>query len=276
MASTIRLMTWNIDRNRSGKTLEYLISLSQRPDRPDVICLQECHSRFDYSRLHDFENTLLYQLGLLLSDYDGPYSPLAFQNAPGIETRTQATFIHDDLMPFDQSPATQECWIIGESSKKIPVNNTDFYPRSMLCCTAKLDSRAVLNVYGVHGFYSGGDKRDIPQRIEQSRHIVKGVRQTAEPSLGTTYAVIMGDFNILRDSESYRILRKEYNEATESFGLQNSRNKTYLAKNGLKNLICDFIFTTRNIKLINCFTEDPAICDELSDHYPIFADIELA
>ncbi len=250
----ISLNTW------AGKLYGELESFIKRESKStDIFCFQEIQENFKLSdgqatikRAHagiDKEDVM--DLGVriekLLPHFDKflskPYSSLG-----------------DRLAIF--SKKTLE---IKEASEYLLVNPTNsmylgvpITMSSIAQCIVTPDKVAVLNT---HGFWVRGNKSDTPERITQSKRLLSIIH-----SLATDKVVLIGDFNLLPDTESIELLDEEMRDLIKECGIKTTRSK--VAKKG-KGKFADYAFISAGVGL-----KDFRVLDEVvSDHLPLLLDI---
>jgi endonuclease/exonuclease/phosphatase family metal-dependent hydrolase len=74
----------------------------------------------------------------------------------------------------------------------------------------------------VHGLWNGVDKLDSRDRIEQSEKIVDFINKRNEKN-----KILMGDFNLLPDTESVSIIEKNYKNLIKDFNITSTRSSYY-------------------------------------------------
>jgi exonuclease III len=105
-------------------------------------------------------------------------------------------------------------------------------------------------------------KQDNPDRIEQSRRIVSFTQTVMHPF------VLLGDFNLLPDSESIAMLeRAGMRNLIKEYGIEGTRTSLY-TKPGR---FADYAFVSEGIT-VHDFAVLP---DEVSDHAPLYLEYSL-
>lgn len=113
-----------------------------------------------------------------------------------------------------------------------------------------------LTIVNFHGLWNGEGKGDSLDRLEQSRKIVEFINETANK------VVLCGDFNLLPDTQSIRILEDAglRNLVTES-GVTTTRTSYYTKSEKF----ADYIFVSHALQV----HEFKVLPDEVSDHAPL-------
>jgi endonuclease/exonuclease/phosphatase (EEP) superfamily protein YafD len=119
--------------------------------------------------------------------------------------------------------------------------------------------RTIMNFHGLWKHKAG--KTDLPERLEQSKKIVRFAHTLDHPYL------IAGDFNLTLDSESVRILEEApMRNLIREHGITDTRTHYY----DEDERFADYIFTSEGIK-VNDFRVMP---EQVSDHAPLFIDFD--
>ncbi len=114
----------------------------------------------------------------------------------------------------------------------------------------------------LHGLWLPTGKYDTPDRIKQSELIRNFYNNR------TGKKIISGDFNLQPDSESIMMLKKDFKNLIEDFGIISTRNSLYKDAEKYKDFISDYIFASRDINIINL----KVINNLVSDHLPIMVE----
>lgn len=119
-----------------------------------------------------------------------------------------------------------------------------------------------LQIINVHGIWNEGKVGD-ERTIAQSEFILSKVRKDIP-------AIIVGDFNLLPETESITLLEKELTNLIKVYDISSTRPHF---DDGLdkENLVCDYIFVN-NLVTVNHFE---VIESKVSDHLPLLIDFEI-
>lgn len=119
-----------------------------------------------------------------------------------------------------------------------------------------------LQIINVHGIWNEGKVGD-ERTIAQSEFILSKVRKDIP-------AIIVGDFNLLPETESITLLEKELTNLIKVYDISSTRPHF---DDGLDkgNLVCDYIFVN-NLVTVNHFE---VIESKVSDHLPLLIDFEI-
>jgi endonuclease/exonuclease/phosphatase family metal-dependent hydrolase len=118
-----------------------------------------------------------------------------------------------------------------------------------------------LTVVNFHGLWNGQGKTDSEDRITQSEKIAEFIKQTQGD------VVMLGDFNLLPDTQSIRILEDVgLRNLIREYGITSTRTSHYTKPEKF----ADYAFVSKGIE-VNDFQVLP---DEVSDHSPLLLVIE--
>lgn len=141
----------------------------------------------------------------------------------------------------------------------IPDGDIGHHARNVQYVHVKSNGKKI-TICNFHGLWNGKGKDDCPERIEQSKNIIKFL-ETCGGEI-----VLAGDFNLNPDTESVKIF--------EDFGLRNlireykvtSTRTSFYAK-PLK--FADYIFVSKGLQAQNF----KVLPDEVSDHAPLCIEV---
>lgn len=119
-----------------------------------------------------------------------------------------------------------------------------------------------LQIINVHGIWNK-DKVGDDRTIEQSRFILNNIREDIP-------VIVVGDFNLLPDTESIKILNDKLINLIEEYNIKSTR-PTFNDGLDVGNLVCDYVFVNDKVK-VNDFK---VINSNISDHLPIIMDFDI-
>lgn len=126
----------------------------------------------------------------------------------------------------------------------------------------------LLHIVHVHGVSKPGEKLDTPERVHQSKSILKHAASLPEGDV-----IICGDFNLMPDTESIHTIEKAgFRNLITDYNITNTRNEVSWAKfPGLEQQhFADYTFVSPDV-VVKSF-EVPY--NEISDHLPMILEIE--
>jgi endonuclease/exonuclease/phosphatase family metal-dependent hydrolase len=134
--------------------------------------------------------------------------------------------------------------------------------RQVQYVTLTLNNGKRLTVINFHGlWFKGQDKNDIPERLNQS----KKIREFIDSIPGEK--IFCGDFNLRPDTESIKIIEKDYINLIKKYQIQDTRSQIY--KVDIRS--ADYILISPGISPKKL--ELPKIV--VSDHLPLIFDFNL-
>lgn len=114
-----------------------------------------------------------------------------------------------------------------------------------------------------HGLWIGGGKGDTPERLAQSERLNGFVTAQRDP------VVLCGDFNLLPDTKSLRIIEKNLRNLISEFHVSTTRSR--LAPES-KGKFADYVFVSPELRV----TGFRALEVLVSDHLPLSVELESA
>lgn len=124
-----------------------------------------------------------------------------------------------------------------------------------------------LSVINFHGVAQPGGKLDTLQRIKHLKRL-----QLIWDSLGDSAKILCGDFNMLPDIESIKMLESRSKNLIKEFNIQNTRNELSWRKYpDSRQTFADFTFVSPELK-VRAF-EVPY--NEVSDHLPMILQFDI-
>lgn len=117
----------------------------------------------------------------------------------------------------------------------------------------------IINVHGIWNKDKAGDERTI----NQSNFILSKIRKDIP-------VIVVGDFNLLPDTESIKLLNNELTNLIDKYNIKSTRPNF---DDGLDtgNIVCDYIFVNDLVKV-----NDFKVLNNLaSDHLPIILDFDI-
>jgi exonuclease III len=233
-----------------GNMLDQLVDfVSEQSDSTDIFCFQEIlHSKKDIIDLpYQYKGrtlrTLTKQLPRFKSYFTEPYTSFG---------ERLATFVRDDIQVRENSWETL-----------VPQQKTGEYSigSNLQYVTMKAGEDEFL-LGNVHGFWIKGNSGDTPERIDQSRKILRVLTRFKEPK------ILCGDFNLAPATKSIGMLEGSLNNLTKKHAIETTRST--LAEKS-KGRIVDYIFVSPEIEV-----RDFKIVDsKASDHLALRLDFQI-
>lgn len=250
----ISLNTWG---GRAGK--DRLHAFIEANSDTDVFCLQEIWSA-PYEHLEgvqaggldiSHEDIMVYgmqELSGLLPDHTSFFHPHHLDN-------------YGLLMLVKKNlEVTQHGEVFVHKYKGfVPVGDVGLHARNVQFVEIKIGSTSY-TILNFHGLWNGNGKTDSEDRLEQSRNIV-GFLNTREGEV-----VFCGDFNLLPDTESIRIIeRTGMRNLVIEYGVNSTRTLLY----SKPEKFADYIFVSPDVEV----KDFKVLRDVVSDHAPLLVEI---
>jgi endonuclease/exonuclease/phosphatase family metal-dependent hydrolase len=238
----------------AGRALYPLMRFIQRvAPTTDVFCLQEV---FDSDRAtqdkrhpNEFVQADLYKM--LCAELKGftpgfarhPDDPHRMSSAMFVSHRINFLYGIDDVG-------------IHTPERPIETGSAVISARRMQHATVWLNNRPV-QIANCHGLWQPGPKSDTPERLLQSHKI----RAALDPTV-----VLCGDFNLLPETESLRILSENMRDLVKENGVTCTRTPHYRHfDNPAEPNFADYVFTSPDLEV----HEFAVLPDLASDHAPL-------
>lgn len=254
----MKLLSLNLWGARQGQMLfDYL---QQQAEDTDIFCFQEVFSapvsspvmvgKAHMRLFEELKNHLDDFYGCFHSGYGGwvDMKKVDFEVLQG-----QAIFINKRHKVLNSG----SIYIYGNERTKI-AENFQNEPKIMQFVEVEAGGHKLL-VCNAHGKWHAGDKLDSPDRLKQSEIIRTFLteRQGAK--------ILCGDFNLMPDTESIRMLGRVLSDLIQEYKITNTRNEISWNKYHDRQSFADFTFVSREIK-VSAF-EVPY--NLVSDHLPM-------
>ena len=130
------------------------------------------------------------------------------------------------------------------------------WARSILSAIINLPNDKKLKIINVHGIWNAtrmGDERTIAQ----SEFIISELLKDKIPT------IVVGDFNLLPESPSIKIIENHVTNLSVQYKLRTTRPE--------KDMVVDYIFVTDDIRV----KDFKVIKTDISDHFPLVLDFEI-
>lgn len=212
----ISLNTWG---GRAGHA-EFL-SFFERNKTTDIFCLQEVW-RAPYPHLEgrmaggvalDNAKTMtdaLLRIAEILPEHDFFFHPHVGENY-GL-----AMFVKKSMEVLESGEV-----FVHKHKEFVPEGDVGLHARNVQYVTVTYGGRP-FSVLNFHGLWNGQGKSDTPDRLEQSKRIVDFTKKLSGPF------VLCGDFNLLPETESLRMLENAgMRNLVREYGITSTRSPLY-------------------------------------------------
>jgi exonuclease III len=242
-----------------GKLYEPLIQFVKDNKDIDIFCFQDVlfGSEPEFSPIERGRLNLFNELSNVFQDYDyvisrePGHSWVASEILPQDIGAGKVIFVRKKFKvlrsgEFDVCDATFEDGVIVSSA----------------CQWIEIDKDGeVVTILNLHGLWQGGSKKkDTAERIEQSRRIHNFL------STVTGKKIFCGDFNMVPDGESMKILEDGMRNLIKEYSITSTRSSHYPKEERF----ADYILVSDNIEVIDF----KALPDEVSDHLALYLDFK--
>jgi len=255
----MKIISFNIkiDLDNAKKVVEYL-----EAQNADIICLQEVIRPLDDKVFSVFRSEEIIK-NYLKKDY--PYyffAPEWVANKHIFENRDVnfGGMVEQGKLILSKYPIKHGYNYFYNKNYEFDCDRKEFFKgddhgRTLQICDIEVNGK-LIQVANVHGLYSS-DKLDTKKTLLQSEFILGKLKERKIPT------ILIGDFNLLPNSESIKILNKEYKNLNNSFNITSTRPKDQ---------IVDYVFIDAN------FSANSLVVDKLdiSDHYPLIVELEFS
>jgi len=119
-----------------------------------------------------------------------------------------------------------------------------------------------LTIAHVHGLWNGNGKTDTESRLEQSKKIKAFMDSVSGPK------ILCGDFNLLPDTESLKMLEPGLRNLIKDYGITCTRTSFYTRST---DKYADYMLVSPDIKVIDF----KVLPDEVSDHSALLLEFEV-
>lgn len=259
----MKILSLNIWGGREySQLINYLGKLS---GDVDVFCFQEVFDTKDHVLYsHDVRANIWEELSKIFLDYHKFYYPV------------MAGF--DDKGPVDFN-LTTGLGIFAKRSLEI-VDEGDYFTYRRRFAPILLDEKDQpnnvqyveivlgakrLQVYNFHGAWFPGDKLDTPERIEQSEVLLGFMSR----KFGAK--VLCGDFNLMPETESVKLIEEKLVNLIRSFKIRTTRSHLNPYRGTeFEQAFADYVFVSNDLNVIDFNVPEANI----SDHLPMILEFE--
>ena len=253
----MKIITLNV---WGGKMFEPLIDfIRKHAEDTDIFCFQDClfGDKAEFSPLRKGRINLFHELESVLPDFNSV-----------IYRDEEESFFAGEMLPADvgcgQVIFLRKNIELLESGGFRSHPNGSYYKGATLvsgrCQWIKIHlNEGDVAILSVHGLWQkGSEKKDTPERLEQSAMI----RKFSDAHEGKK--ILCGDFNIIQDGNALGILEEGMTNLVKKYNISSTRNSFY----SKDEKFADYFFVSNDVETID-FKTFP---DEVSDHLALFLD----
>jgi endonuclease/exonuclease/phosphatase family metal-dependent hydrolase len=245
----ISLNTWS-GRGGNRELLDFFV---RHKSTTDIFCLQEVweggHDKKDVWG-PNVDSLLFTHLNEILDGYVSFFRP-HFWGFFGL-----AIFVKKDIKIIEEG----DIFIFKDREHMFQDDDAVSHARNLEYVTIETP-KGVRTIATVHGLWNGISKEDTDERFIQAENVRRFLDGIKEPH------VLCGDFNLLPDSESLKMIKGQHmRDLIKEFGITSTRSSFYKKPERF----ADYTLVSQDIK-VNDFKILP---DEVSDHLAMQLDFE--
>jgi len=266
-ARNLRIVSLNL---WGGRILDPLLAfIREQAPRTDVFCFQEALNADQSTPIRcGFETALFSRLAGALPDFQGRFDRLVCWPETTDEGRPFT-------VPFGVATFVRRALRIEKQSARPIIRHFDnldaveglheiVRPLQLTRLTGRGGSILIANY---HGLARPGSKLDSDERLAQSAEIR---RVLAARLVNQGGVVLIGDFNLLPETESIRMLEREYRNLIGEHAISTTRSRLnpYYGKPG-EQRFADYAFVSSGMQVASFEVPDV----EVSDHLPLILEV---
>lgn len=244
---------------------ELFLYLKDQAQDTDIFCFQEVFS--SAAGPLDFKGArcrLFSELRELLTGFEGYFSPayggwIDMQKVGFEIFEGQAIFVKNSFSVKDVGAT----FIFGQQEMEI---TADFInePKNLQYVQLDVAGKDLL-IANAHGKWHPGEKLDTPERIEQSQRVLAFLKKYSCPK------ILCGDFNLLPETKSIRMLEGDLKNLIKEYRIKSTRNQISWKRFSNMQHFADYAFVSKAIKV-----RDFAVpYNEVSDHLPLVLKFDI-
>jgi endonuclease/exonuclease/phosphatase family metal-dependent hydrolase len=240
--------------------------IKEQAETADIFCLQEVFSAEEPApKLSSGARCFLFQeLVALLPGFKGYFAHRSrgydFSGEVGFPLEHgMAVFIKHSLKITDYS-------VINLSHKTEPPNEDPVEGETIVQIVRVGVANQNLSIINYHGPAQPGNKLDTPLRVALSQSI-----KTIWEKEISNHKILCGDFNLMPETESIKLLEGCGKNLIKAFNIQNTRNEISWAKYQNRQSFADFTFVSPLVKVKDFVVPYNLV----SDHLPMVLDFAI-
>ncbi|MDB5188912.1 MAG: Endonuclease [Candidatus Nomurabacteria bacterium] len=249
----MKLITLNTWAGREKAAFDAF--LKEHMVETDIFCFQEIFNNYDgatgdYINHDEGNGNILQEITDILADFDQYFCPIA-ENVFGI-----AIFLKKGIGLI----ASGEL-VMYENPDFDPHDKTSDHTRKMQWMHIQHGRKDVM-IMNVHGHWDARGRDDTPNRLQQSKILNDFIE-----SVGLTPKIMVGDFNLNAQTESIKLLEKNFTNLISKYGVTSTRTPLYTGDDQHS----DYVFVSPEV-LVEDFKVMP---DVVSDHAPLYLQFDV-
>lgn len=240
-----------------GRLFEPLIKfLEERSKEIDIFCFQEIlYTKSERILTNGYHANIYTELEKVLRDFQGFYAPAqdGFDPVGTVDFDLSfglASFVKKSI----KVESTGDTFVFRQRNARQDDNSS--IGRNLQYLSFEMNNNKYA-IFNFHGLWSGGDKEDSDNRLEQSRKIKDFFGQ-----FPNSKTILCGDFNLLPTTESLRILENGMRNLITEYQVSSTRSR-FCPK---PERYADYVLVSPDVKV----DKFAVLEDEVSDHLPLF------
>ncbi|MBI4038457.1 endonuclease/exonuclease/phosphatase family protein [Candidatus Daviesbacteria bacterium] len=245
-----------------GKYFDPLIDFIKQHKDTDIFCFQEIiDTKSNIKESNEFRANLLSEIKKILTDYQTFYFPVVEGFDFGANpvdfdlSFGQAIFLNNSIKILSH----EDYFIYKEENFQILEKDFSNLPTPLQYISILLDNK-VFAIFNFHGRPIPGDKLDTKDRLMEA----KKTKEIIDKKTGGK--VLVGDFNLLPQTESIKIFQKDMRNLIAEFNIKRTRSRLspFFGKTDFQKF-ADFTFVSSDVNVLDFKVPDITV----SDHLPM-------
>ncbi|MFA6095106.1 MAG: endonuclease/exonuclease/phosphatase family protein [Candidatus Paceibacterota bacterium] len=251
----ISLNAWN------GLILEPFLEFIETNKDIDIFCLQEIfHSNRDEKMWQGGKANIFTRIANILTTHDGYFS--------AIEEALDDKPARGVAVPWGMAVFVKKGIPVGEAGEEFVYRHKNAYCNDDTKTLGRSvqymkvgDGKDAFTLFNFHGLWNGEGKTDSEPRLIQSQKI-KALLDKIDGR-----KVFAGDFNLLPQTESYKIIKEGMIDLIEKYNITNTRSTIHYQK---PDRFADYVLVTPDV-IVKSFN----VMDvHVSDHLPLIMEFK--
>ena len=199
------------------------------------------------------------------NDYFGPLWVADKHRKNGVVTKDFGGLVEQGNLLLTNLPILKTKNVFYYKQYSNYEDTTDFrlydHPRAFIDVILEVGDKQ-LQIINVHGCWSV-DKMGNDRTKQQTKALLESVRYDIP-------CIVVGDFNLLPQTNEIRILSNKLNNLIEKYNIKSTRPDF---DDGLDkgNMVCDYIFVNDKVQV----KDFSVIKTDISDHFPLILDFDI-
>lgn len=251
----MKLISLNVQYGKELNSLKRY--LAKEIENTDIFCFQEVFNTPSSKKTLEggYRANVYRELQKALSGYVGYFAPAQdgfdfFNPVDFPVSEGLAIFIKKSI----RVDKTGNIFIFRSYNSREPGEDNTLMPRNLQYIQFKKGKSGYM-IANVHGLWNGKEKIDTPERLKQSEIIKNFLNKTKGGK------ILCGDFNLLPDTQSLKILEEGMTNLIKSYKIKTTRSSSYHKPDKF----ADYTLVSPNVS-VKSFAVPKT---EVSDHLPM-------